>query len=96
MFRRGQGAAVLDRGGDCLVGTRMWNKFSKSICTQEYSIFMHMKDPQETTSVSVYDSALEHLTDIPIRSPRVTMLNLTANGLSGRSIECFDDGAHHL
>ena len=95
VMSRGQGAAVFDRGGDCLVGTRLWNMYSKSICTLEDSIFMHLKDPRETTSVSVYDSTLAHLTDIPIRSPRLTMLNLTHNGLPGRSIECFDDGAHY-
>ena len=95
VFSRREGGAVFDRSGDCLVGTRMWNMYSKSICTQEDSIFMH-KDPLEATAVSVYDLALEHLTDIPIRSPRLTMLNLTTNGLPGRSIECFDDGAHYL
>ena len=95
VMSRGQGAAVFDRGGDCLVGTRLWNMYSKSICTQEDSIFMHLKDPRETTSVSVYDSTLAHLTDIQIRSPRLTMLNLTHSGLPGRSIECFDDGAHY-
>ena len=94
IFSRREGGAVFDRSGDCLVGTRMWNMYSKSICTQEDSIFMH-KDPLETTAVSVYDSALNHLTDIPIRSPRLNMLNLTTN-VAGRSIECFDDGAHYL
>ncbi len=93
VFSRREGGAVFDRSGDCLVGTRMWNMYSKSICTQDDSIFMH-KDPLEATSVSVYDSALEYLTEIPIRSPRLTMLNLTTN-VAGRSIECFDDGAHY-
>lgn len=96
VMSRGRGGAVFDRGGDCLVGTRMWNKLSKAICTQEGSIFMHKQNPQEKSSVSVYDSALEHLTDFPIRSPRLTMLNLTTSGLPGRSVECFDDGAHYL
>ncbi|MDE2826865.1 MAG: hypothetical protein OXL40_06080 [Bacteroidota bacterium] len=93
---QGRGAAVFDRGGDCLVGTRMWNNLSKSICTQEDSIFMHKGVPRGKTSVSVYDSALEHLTDFPIRSPRLLMLNATTQGLPGRSLECFDDGAHYL
>ena len=96
VMSRGMGGAVFDRGGDCLVGTRMWNSRSHSICTQEDSILMHKKGGSRgKTSVSLYDSTLEHLTDIPIRSPRLTMLNLTTNGLPGRSIECFDDGAHY-
>ncbi len=74
----------------------MWDKYSKSICAQEDSIFMHKGVSQGKTSVSVYDSALENLTDIPIRSPRLVMLNATTNGLPGRSVECFDDGAHYL
>ena len=96
VMSRRLGAAVFDRGGDCLVGTRMWDKYSKSICAQDDSIFMHKGVSQGKTSVSVYDSALEHLTDIPILSPRLVMLNATTNGLPGRSVECFDDGAHYL
>ena len=96
VMSRGRGAAVFDRGGDCLVGTRSWHPLSKAICSQEGSVFMHKKEPRQKASVSVYDSALEHLTDIPIRTPRLTMLNLTTSGLPGRSVECFDDGAHYL
>ena len=96
VMSRARGGAVFDRGGGCLVGTRIWNNLSKSICTQEDSIFMHKGVPRGKTSLSVYDSALEHLTDIPIRSPRLIMLNRTTGGLPGRSLECFDGGAHYL
>lgn len=96
VMSRGRGGAVFDRDGDCLVGTRRWDPLSKAICTQEGSIFMHKQEPREKASVSVYDSALKHLTEIPIRSPRLTMLNLTTSGMPGRSVECFDDGAHYL
>lgn len=34
VMSRARGGAVFDRDGDCLVGTRMWNDLSKSICTQ--------------------------------------------------------------
>ncbi len=93
---RGRGGAVFDRGGDCLAGTRMWNDLSKSICSQGDSIFLLKGVPGGKPSISVYDSALEHLTDIPIRSPRLIMLNRTMQGMPGRSLECFDDGAHFL
>ena len=96
VMSRARGGAVFDRGGDCLVGTRMWNDLSKSICSQGDSIFMLKGIPGGRPSISVYDSALEHLTDIPIRSPRLIMLNRTTNGLPGRSLECFDDGVHYL
>ena len=93
---RGRGGAVFDRGGDCLAGTRMWNDLSKSICTQGDSIFLLKGVPGGKPSISVYDSALEHSTDIPIRSPRLIMLNRTMQGMPGRSLECFDDGARFL
>ena len=96
VMSRARGGAVFDRGGDCLVGTRMWNDLSKSICTQGDSIFLLKGIPGGKPSISVYDSALERLTDIPIRSPRLIMLNRTTGGLPGRSLECFDDGAHYL
>ena len=96
VMSRARGGAVFDRGGDCLVGTRMWNDLSKSICTQGDSIFLLKGVPGGKPSISVYDSALEPLTDIPIRSPRLIMLNRTTNGLPGRSLECFDDGVHYL
>jgi hypothetical protein len=92
----GTGGAVFDRGGDCLAGTRMWNDLSKSICTQGDSIFLLKGIPGGKPSISVYDSELEHLTDFPIRAPRLIMLNRTTGGLPGRSLECFDGGAHYL
>lgn len=43
---RGEGGAEFDRSGECLVGTRTWNKFSKPTYTQENSIFMQKKGDQ--------------------------------------------------